>query len=124
MTKSLHSRPLRIIVFGKHNLLRPPHHLQTQQSIIFDIIGEKRYVKLDKIVNTKIIQKLILPECIEYTRKSGNELNDLFDGQIKMWGNGNDAHNIDNKSQFIGQYTTDLLRLFIMPCSRNEVLHK
>jgi hypothetical protein len=31
-----------------------------------------------------------------------------------MWGKGNDAHNIEEKSQFIRQYTTDLLKLFVM----------
>jgi hypothetical protein len=51
--------------------LRPTHHMQTRQNIIFDIIREMGYVKPDKIVNTKIIQKLILPECIEYIRKNG-----------------------------------------------------
>jgi hypothetical protein len=36
--------------------LRPTHHLQTQQNIIFDITREKGYVKLDKQFNTKIIE--------------------------------------------------------------------
>jgi hypothetical protein len=112
--KNLALRTAADYCIWKAQHFRPTHHLQTQQNIIFDIIWEQGYVKLDKIVNTKIIQKLILPECIEYIRKSGNKLNDHFDGQIKVCGNGDDAHHIDERSQYIGQYTTDLLKPFFM----------
>jgi hypothetical protein len=68
--KKLALRPLLTIVFGKHSIW-DQHITCKHNKRYFDSIWEKGFVKLNKIVNTKIIQELLLPECIEYIRKNG-----------------------------------------------------